>query len=120
MVENFKIEIRVPEAISGVTFDDDKGRFDEKGRLIVLDVGNLEYKMNLKAVLRYQTLKNSNQPDVPWEEKAVARIDYTVRGWAMSAIRLDSLDVLSVQYTPYKACRYSAHGGRLEMRLLNS
>ncbi|CAD7944929.1 unnamed protein product [Amoebophrya sp. A120] len=119
-VEQFKIEIRVPESIAGVTFDDSMvGRFDEKGRLLVLEIGNLETKLHLKAVLRYSS-NAQNQPDVPWEEKAVARIDYTVRGWVASGIRLDSLDVLSVSYTPYKACRYSSHGGRLEMRLFNS
>lgn len=54
---------------------------------------------------------------MPLEEKSVARIDYGVKGWATSGIRFDSLDVLGVAYTPYKACRYSSHGGRLEMRL---
>ncbi|CAD7972567.1 unnamed protein product [Amoebophrya sp. A25] len=118
-VENFKVEIRVPEAISGVHFDS-VGRFDEKSKLLQFDIGNLESKLSIKAMLRYNTNPKTNEADVPWEEKGVARIDYTVRGWALSGIRLDSLDLLGVSYTPYKACRYSSHGGRLEMRLASS
>lgn len=84
----------------------------------MFDVGRLEGgKMDLRANLRYVTNPKTNVPDVPWEEKSVARIDYVVSGWSITGMRLDSLDVIGVNYTPYKACRYSSHGGRLEMRL---
>ena len=61
----------------------------------------LEQRCMLKATLRYSTNSKTGTADVPWDERAVARIDYTLKGFALSGMRLDSLDVMSVNYSPY-------------------
>ena len=50
-VDNFRFEIRVPEAVSGVIFDS-FGRFDEKSKIVTCDVGKLESRIVLRATLR--------------------------------------------------------------------
>lgn len=53
LLENFRFEIRVPEAISGVHFDS-IGRFDEKSRIITCELGKLENRTVVRATLRYE------------------------------------------------------------------
>jgi len=40
-----------------------------------------------------------------------------VRGWNISGVRVDSVQVSGVNYTPYKGCRYSTFGGRIDLRI---
>jgi hypothetical protein len=48
---------------------------------------------------------------------AVVQVEFKVQGWTASGLRLDSLDVGGVGYTPFKGSRYSSEGGSIDVRV---
>lgn len=115
-MESFHADIQLPESIVGVNFDSMPARFDEKTKVLSFEVDKLEQPVTWKCTLRYATDPKTQQPDVPWEELSCARVNFQLKGAAMTGIRLDSLDVGAVSYTPYKACRYTSKSGNCEIR----
>ncbi|CAE8683124.1 unnamed protein product, partial [Polarella glacialis] len=93
-------------------------RFDEDSKVIVWNVGKLStQESKAEGTLIYATDPKDGTPKIPSEEKSTAQLAFVIKGWAISGVRLDSCDVTSVNYTTYKASRYTTTAGKIEYRI---
>ena len=116
-IENLQIAIRVPEQVASVHFDSGLGSYDERRRTLLFKIGTLSEKAKIQASMRYITSAKTGRPEAPRDERAVAHVNYVVKGWVASDLRIDGIDVRGVTYSPYKVTRYASTGGKLDIRL---
>ena len=84
---------------------------------MIWNIGKLEGTDNkVEGTLTYKT-DEAGKPEIPSEEKSTARLAFVVKGWAISGVRFDSLEVSSVSYSAYKGCRYTTTSGKIDVRL---
>jgi len=116
-IDQFAMEVKLPESIASVTTLAKTGnvKFDETTKRLRWDVGKFPETVSLEASLAYKTVQGA--PEVPREEKCTAQVFFQVKGWAVSGMKCDALEIRSVSYTPYKGCRYTTESGRFELRL---
>lgn len=117
-LDGFAMDVKLPETIATATVISKAGtvKFDETTHHLRWEVGKFVDTFTLEASLTYKTVNGVAQ--VPKEEKCSARVFFQVKGWAVSGMKLDALDIRGVSYTPYKGCRYTTESGRFELRLL--
>lgn len=117
-LDGFAMDVKLPETIASVAVLSKAGavKFDEQTHRLRWDVGKFVDTFTLEVSLAYKTVNGVVQ--VPKEEKCSARVFFQVKGWSVSGMKLDALDIRGVSYTPYKGCRYTTEAGRFELRLL--
>lgn len=118
-IDKFCINVRVPNSIATGTLMTSTGnvRFDEDTKVAIWNIGKLQGMDNkVEGTLTYSTDKDGKN-DIPSEEKSTAQLAFIVKGWSISGIRLDSCEITGVQYSPYKACRYTTSSGKMEFRV---
>jgi len=120
LIDKFVVNVRLPSAIASANLASQGGniRFDEDTKVVVWHIGKLAGQENkAEGTLIYATDPKDGSPRIPSEEKSTAQLSFVIKGWAMSGIRLDSCDVSSVPYNPYKASRYTTTSGKMDFRI---
>lgn len=120
LIDKFCVIVRLPSSIAAAKCDCQGGniRFDESSKKVLWHIGKLSSQENkADCTLSYSTDPKDSSPIIPSEEKATAQLDFVVKGWAISGIRLDACDVSSASYTPYKASRYTTNSGKMDYRI---
>ncbi|CEM29401.1 unnamed protein product [Vitrella brassicaformis CCMP3155] len=125
VLEKVSITIPMPEFVSGATLTATAGTIKYKSdtRAIVWSIPKLSSDQQppshyAEGTLTYDGAKEGSYGRVaPQELKCVADVSFLVKGWAISGVKLDTLEVSSVSYQPYKGCRYSTQAGHIEYRL---
>lgn len=118
-IDKFCINVRLPSSIATGTLMTSTGnvRFDEETKFAIWNIGKLQGTDNkAEGTLTYTTDKDG-QNVIPSEERSTAQLAFIVKGWSISGIRLDSCEITGVQYSPYKACRYTTTSGKMEFRI---
>ncbi len=80
--------------------------------MIIWQVGRLPSQCSFEGTLVY----NSAMPN-PMEQRCSATVDFHVKGWSCTGLKLDCLELSGVNYTPYKGARYTSSAGKIEFRL---
>jgi len=120
LIDEFVVKVRLPDRIASASMSCEGGsvRFDEASKILVWRIGKLASQENkVEGTLQYASASKDVAAGIPSEEKSAAQVSFVIKGWAASGIRLDSCDVSSVGYTPYKASRYTTTSGRMEFRI---
>jgi len=120
LIDKFVVNVRLPSSIASANLSCMGGniRFDEDSKVIVWNLGKLaSQESKAEGTLTYATNPKDGTAQIPSEEKSTAQLAFTIKGWSISGIRLDSCDVSSVSYSPYKASRYTTTSGRIEYRI---
>lgn len=119
-IDKVQINFLFPESITGCDMRCEVGQYRYMSSTNVMQwtIGKLERQdARIDGTLSYAR-DEAGKYVSPLEEKCSCSIQFAIKGWAMSGIKLDSLDVTNVTYTPYKGCRYSCKSGKAEVRLL--
>ncbi|CAE7667687.1 ftsH [Symbiodinium pilosum] len=119
LIDKFVVNVRLPASIAGANLACQGGsvRFDDESKVIVWNLGKLaSQESKAEGTLTYATNPKDGSVQIPDEEKSTAQLAFQIKGWAISGIRLDACDVTSVNYTPYKASRYTTTAGKIEYR----
>ena len=112
-VENFSVFIKVPKTVSNATLFSQQGsvKFDYNTHIITWSIGTMKpdtvQGFKMEGVLRGAVGRIS----------CTASASFRVRGWCASGVRIDSVNVTGVTYTPYKGVRYASVGGRIDVRI---
>jgi len=120
LIDKFVVNVRLPQSIASANLACQGGniRFDEESKVIVWNIGKLEGQENkAEGTLNYATDPKDGSPIIPSEEKSTAQLAFTIKGWAISGIRLDSCDLSGIKYSPYKASRYTTTSGKIDWRI---
>jgi hypothetical protein len=121
VLNGVRIRIRVPQVISNSVMIAQVGsaRFDSSRREIVWSLGSINPGTTAGVKLEGSLQYSSNEKSAAVQAKAfkpTATVDFSVTGWSACGIKVDSVDVRGVDYTPYKGCRYATNAGRVEFR----
>lgn len=120
LIDKFVVSIRLPSSIASASLASEGGsiRFHEDSKVVVWNLGKLaSQESKAEGTLNYATDPKDGSSQIPSEEKATAQLAFIIKGWALSGIRLDACDVSSINYTPYKASRYTTTAGKVEYRI---
>jgi len=121
LIDKFVVNVRLPQCIASANLNCHGGgaiRFDEDSKVIIWNIGKLSsQETKAEATLTYATDPADGSARIPSEEKSTAQLAFTIKGWAISGIRLDACEVSSVSYAPYKASRYTTTSGKIEYRI---
>ncbi|CAK9108765.1 unnamed protein product [Durusdinium trenchii] len=120
LIDKFVVQIRLPSSIASANLASQGGniRFDDESKVIIWNLGKLASQdSKAEGTLNYATDPKDGTPKIPAEEKPTAQLAFVIKGWAISGIRLDACDVSSINYTPYKASRYTTTAGKIEYRI---
>eukprot|EP00918_Siedleckia_nematoides_P028762 GHVU01061913.1.p2 GENE.GHVU01061913.1~~GHVU01061913.1.p2 ORF type:complete len:185 (-),score=43.00 GHVU01061913.1:338-892(-) len=60
---------------------------------------------------------SSGVPAVSPDIKFLVNVEYRQKGVNLSGLRIDSLDISGVDYSPYKGCRYTVVSGNVDVYL---
>ena len=111
-IEQVFVSVTLPNSVSGATLVTQSGcaRFD--GSSVHWAVGKVGAAgANLQGSLTY-----TNGVECRQFRSAVC-VDFLVRGWSVSGVKIDSVEISGIDYTPYKGCRYSTTAGRIDIRV---
>lgn len=121
LIDRCSVRVRVPSSIVSANLSSQGGhvRFEDKTKTVVWSLGKLSEQDNkLEGTLIYASdPKAAGKPIIPAEEKSTAQVAFVIKGWAISGIKLDSCEVSSISYTPYKASRYTTQSGKMDFRI---
>ena len=121
LLEDVVVKIKAPRSIGSATLVTHSGTalYDAPCRLIVWSPGTVKPDSATVCKLEGSLLYNgtSNAAAIAKEFRCSATVEFTVRGWNPSGIRVESVDVSGVDYTPFKGCRYTTCGGSIDIRL---
>mmetsp|Transcript_22683 Transcript_22683/g.48112 ORF Transcript_22683/g.48112 Transcript_22683/m.48112 type:complete len:454 (+) Transcript_22683:139-1500(+) len=120
LIDKFVVNVRLPEHISSTNLVSQGGsvRYDEDSHLVVWNIGKLAGQDNkVEGNLNYSSDFKERSPMLPSEEKCTAQLRFVIKGWSISGIRLDACDVSGINYSPYKASRYTTTAGKVDWRI---
>lgn len=123
--ENISVQIPLPSFVGGATLTASVGsiRFVPSKQVIVWEVAALAFDSPTQTAEGTVTLVTDEalRQNVlsPQETRLVAQVNFLVKNWVPSGLKLDSLDVSGVAAQPYKGCRCGTVAGELEFRLNN-
>jgi len=121
LIDSFAVHVPLPQSIASANLTCPKGgtvRFDEDSKTVVWQIGKLAGQENkVEGTLTYCTDPKEGKALIPAEEKSCAQVSFVVKGWASSGIRLDACEISGVNYSPYKASRYTTKSGKIDFRL---
>jgi AP-3 complex subunit mu len=120
IVEDLVIKIKVPRSVGSATLITQSGSaiYDPPSSLVVWTPSILKPEsgaVRMEGTLLYDG--SSNAWESAKEFRCSATVDFTVRGWNASGVRVETVDVSGVDYTPFKGCRYTTCGGSINLRL---
>ncbi len=121
VLEDVVVKVKLPRSIASTTLITHSGSaiFDSTAGVVVWTPGSLKPEssqaIKLEGTLLYTTTKNAHA--ISQEFRGSATVEFTVRGWNASGVRVDTVDVSGIDYTPFKGCRYSTCGGAIDFRL---
>ena len=112
-IDSFTVIIRVPKSVTNATLFSQQGsvKYDSVTHTIAWSIGSLKSE-NVQGFKMEGVLRGT-----------VGRIlcnasaSFRVRGWSASGVRIDSVNVSGINYTPYKGVRYATVGGRIDVRI---
>ena len=120
ILEDLTVSVHLPVTlVGGATLFPQSGsaKFDAEKSTILWSIGKLtanHTNVKLEALLVDQ---GGVTVSLNSTKGCVASLGFKVRGWNISGIRVDSVQVSGVNYTPYKGCRYSTCAGRIDLRI---
>lgn len=120
LIDKFCVNVRLPTSIASANLSSQGGaaKYDEEKHMVVWHIGKLaQQDLKCEGTLAYATDPKTGAPLIPSEERGTAQLAFVIKGWAISGVRLDSCDVSGVNYTPYKASRYTTTSGKMEYRV---
>ena len=112
-LENFTVSIKVGKTVGNATLFSQQGsvKFDSATHTIGWSIGTMKpddtQGFKMEGVLRGGVGKYA----------CAASASFRVRGWSASGVRVDSVNITGVDYTPYKGVRYATVGGRIDVRI---
>ena len=112
-VENFIVTIKVSPNVSNATLFTQQGsvQFDSAKCLITWSIQSMRMS-DTQGFKLDGLLRHSGGPIA-----CIAGASFRVPGWSMSGVRIDSINITGVNYTPYKGVRYATVGGRIDVRI---
>ena len=123
-VEDIRLSLKLPSCVGSATLTTRTGsaKFSPDDKCIVWNINKLSTKdsaaSRMEGTVKYAA---SLDPDAASRQAnefgCYVELGFLVKAFTPSGVRIDSLDVTNVNYTPYKGCRYSTHGGRIEYRI---
>ncbi len=120
-LEDLVIKVKLPKSVGSATLITQTGtaHFDSLTGLIVWSPGSLKPEssapVKLDGTLLYGPQKDAAA--IAKEFRCSATAQFLVRGWNPSGLKIETLDVHGVDYSPYKGCRYSTAGGSIDIRI---
>eukprot|EP00923_Selenidium_pygospionis_P015725 GHVN01027418.1.p1 GENE.GHVN01027418.1~~GHVN01027418.1.p1 ORF type:complete len:535 (+),score=122.97 GHVN01027418.1:163-1605(+) len=121
--EGVTVVMPLPNFISSATLTTSTGivRFIQKSKLLVWDLGKLYLDAGgeyiAEGTLNSSCAATSLEAIAPTECSLVAHLTFCVKSWTVTNIKVDSLEIHGVSYTPYKGVRSSTIAGKFEYRL---
>lgn len=123
-LEDLSIYITLPSSVLSAVVSPTFGsvRFQNSDKLLIWKLDKINNAPNVvyraEGILSFETVTSSQQDYLlPNEIKCTCQPSFVMKGYAISGIKVDTLDVISVNYSPYKGCRYSTVSGAMEFRL---
>jgi AP-3 complex subunit mu len=120
-IDDLVIKVKLPRCVGMATLISQAGSvtFDAPSGLVIWSVGSLRVEsgagLKMEGTLLYAPGKDAAA--LAREYKCAASAEFLVRGWNPSGVRIETVDINGVDYTPYKGCRYSARGGQIDLRI---
>ena len=121
-IEAVVVRIKTPNVVGSGTLVTQSGsvRFDPVSKTIIWSPGTISADstagVKMEGTLHYSG-SNPNEAAIAKNFRTSASVQFSVSGWSASGIKIDSVDVGGVDYTPYKGCRYSTCAGRIDLRI---
>jgi hypothetical protein len=111
-VEDLIVSVRLPRIVSSATAISEIGsaRFDLSSTSLIWSIGKVS-NARMECVL---TVPEGHAKSL---RGLTACMQFRMRGWNASDVKVDSVHVSGVNYTPYKGCRYTTCGGKIDVRL---
>ena len=122
IIEEVTVRFKVPKVISNCTMITQTGsaRFEYSSHEIVwcigTVIGSMTSGLKLEGSLSYSS-NDRTDSSIAKSFKPTATVQFAVAGWSASGLKVDSVDVSGVNYTPYKGCRYATKSGRIDVRI---
>ena len=123
-VEDIRLSLKLPSCVGSATLTTRTGsaKFAPEEKCIIWTINKLSTNDStaprLEGTVKYAA---SLDPDAAARQAnefgCYVEVGFLVKAFTPSGVRIDSLEVTNVNYTPYKGCRYSTHGGRIEYRI---
>lgn len=113
IVENVVVGVNVPSC-SNMTLVTQSGtaRYDRTSHTAVWSIPQLSQPGKLDGQVSFDKNASLTTESVPCS----VSLQFSVRAWAASGIRVDSVQISNVNYTPQKGCRYSTVSGSIDLR----
>lgn len=111
-IDNLTITVRVSRSVTGATLFTQQGsvKFDSESSSVTWSIGTLKAAnvdgFKMEGVLRGLVKRNA----------CTLSARFRVPGWSASGVRIDSVNITGVNYTPYKGVRYATIGGKIDVR----
>ena len=120
IIESLIVKVKLPRLVGSATLITQSGSamFDPPSSLVVWTPGTVKAdsgSIRLEGTLLYDGSGNAFR--IAKDFRPSATVDFTVRGWNASGVRVETVDVGGVDYTPFKGCRYTTSGGSINLRL---
>ena len=120
-LEDLVIKVKLPKSVGSATLITQTGtaHFDASTGIIVWSPGSIKPESSAPVKLD-GTLLYGPQQDAAARAKEFrcsATAQFLVRGWNPTGVKIETLDVNGVDYSPYKGCRYSTSGGSIDIRI---
>eukprot|EP00743_Colponemidia_sp_Colp-15_P005521 GILK01005938.1.p1 GENE.GILK01005938.1~~GILK01005938.1.p1 ORF type:complete len:430 (-),score=51.07 GILK01005938.1:44-1300(-) len=112
-IEDVVVHLHLPRNVnfSSLTTNQGTVRFDESSKICKWTIGRLvkEKVPNLTGTMTYT--EGTSCP----EERPHAVAEFSVTGYAVSGLKVDSLNLLNERYKTRKGARYSSKSGRIQI-----
>ncbi len=112
-IENLTAIVRVGKSVTSATLFTQQGsvKFDSESHTVSWSIGTMKHSnvegFKMEGVLRGLVKRNA----------CTVSARFRVPGWSVSGVRIESVNVTGVNYTPYKGVRYATVGGRIDVRI---
>lgn len=118
-IDDVHLTIKLPPAISGATLVSNTGsaRFDPFSKSVYWSLGKVSVESAAGVKLEGSLVHSETNVTDLRDYRSSASVEFLVRGWAASSIKVDSVELSAIEYTPHKGCRYSTTAGRIDIRM---
>ena len=121
-LELVALHLKLPRCVGSATLTTKAGtaRFDNEKNTLSWRVGKLSDSapVKLEGSVKYvPEIDAEKAAGLGNEYTCTVSVEFLIKSHCVTGLRVESLDVSSVNYTPYKGCRYSTRAGKIEYRV---